>query len=264
MDDIKKIMKDSIENADMVLVGIGEEYGANFSKMKGNPQYKHFLDRAEATEEHNWMIPYAEKLYLQEHKNKKIMKAYDGLGKLLEGKNYYIVSTCTDDCIYDAGFEEDRVVTPCGGYRFVQCEDNCGGRVEEPDEELLGQIYHSIQTGEERVKKDKPLCINCKKNLVFNNVNAGHYAEEGYLNQWNHYTKWLQGTVNRKLCVVELGVGMQFPTVIRWPFEKVVFFNQKSHFFRIHSKLHQLTEEIKERGYSVKENSTDFIINWFV
>ena len=146
----------------------------------------------------------------------------------------------------------------------MQCEDNCRGGIEEPDEALLGQIYHSIKTGEDIVEIKKPVCINCKKNLVFNNVNMCHYAEEGYLDQWNQYTKWLQGTVNRKLCVVELGVGMQFPTVIRWPFEKIVFFNQKSNLFRIHSKLYQLTEEIKERGFSLKENSTDFIINWFV
>ena len=264
MEDIKKIAADSMNNADMVLVGIGEEFGMSLSGMKENLRYKRFLDRVEEREEYGWLVPYVEKLYLREHKDEKIMKAYDRLGKLLEGKNYYIVSTCTDDCIYDAGFKEDRIVTPCGGYRFMQCEDNCRGGIEEPGEALLGQIYHSIKTGEDIVEIKKPVCINCKKNLVFNNVNMCHYAEEGYLDQWNQYTKWLQGTVNRKLCVVELGVGMQFPTIIRWPFEKIVFFNQKSNLFRIHSKLYQLTEEIKERGFSLKENSTDFIINWFV
>ena len=82
--------------------------------------------------------------------------------------------------------------------------------------------------------------------------------------QWEKYMKWLQGTVNRKLCVLELGVGMLYPTVIRWPFEKVVYFNQKSNIFRIHSKLYQLTEEIKDRGYKIEKKPMDFLINWFV
>ena len=88
--------------------------------------------------------------------------------------------------------------------------------------------------------------------------------EEGYLEQWNKYMRWLQGTVNKRLCVLELGVGMQYPTVIRWPFERVTFINEKSSMFRIHSKLYHLTEEIKGRGYKIQEKPIDFLINWFV
>ena len=78
--------------------------------------------------------------------------------------------------------------------------------------------------------------------------------------QWEKYTKWLQGTLNRNLCVLELGAGMQFPQIIRFPFEKVAYFNQKSRFFRIHSKLYQLTEELREKGVSIAENSVDFLL----
>ena len=62
---------------------------------------------------------------------------------------------------------------------------------------------------------------------MLNNVYAENYDESGYLDQWGHYRKWLQGTLNRRLFVLELGVGMRFPSVVRWPFEKVAFFNQK-------------------------------------
>ena len=68
---------------------------------------------------------------------------------------------------------------------------------------------------------------------------------------WETYTKWLQGTLNRNLVILELGVGMELPQLIRFPFEKVAYFNQKSCLYRVHSHLYQMTEEIKERGYSV-------------
>ena len=201
---------------------------------------------------------------LKECDKKKIEEAYHILGKLLENKNYYIVSTCVDDYIYDTDLEKDRIVTPCGGYRLEQCTDNCEHKVWEADDKLIADIYESLRKGTNLNEIEKPLCHKCGSKIIFNNIKADNYEEKGYLEQWNKYTKWLQGTVNKKLCVIELGVGMQFPTVIRWPFEKIVYYNQKSSLFRIHSKLYHLTEEIKDRGYSINKNPVDFLINRFV
>ena len=87
-----------------------------------------------------------------------------------------------------------------------------------------------------------------------------NYVEEGYLPQWEKYTKWLQGTVNKKICILELGAGMQFPSIIRWPFEKVAFYNQKASFFRINEKLYQLTEEIGGKGISIERNAREYLL----
>ena len=57
---------------------------------------------------------------------------------------------------------------------------------------------------------------------------------------------------------MELGAGMEYPSVIRFPFEKVVYFNRKAYLYRIHSRLYQLTEELKGRGTSVKEDPLTF------
>ena len=76
---------------------------------------------------------------------------------------------------------------------------------------------------------------------------------------WQIYNKWLQGTINKKLCILELGVGMRFPTVIRWPFEKVTYFNQKATLFRVHSKLYQITEEIKDRSFGIESDPMEIL-----
>ena len=104
-----------------------------------------------------------------------------------------------------------------------------------------------------------PVCPCCGQPLVFNNVLAENYQENGYLPQWNQYTKWLQGTLNRKLTVFELGVGMKYPTVIRWPFEKTVFFNKKAVMYRVHDRLYQITEELKDKAYCICQNPLDFV-----
>ena len=76
---------------------------------------------------------------------------------------------------------------------------------------------------------------------------------------WIRYTKWLQGTLNRKLLILELGVGLSRPGIIRFPFEKITMINQKASLIRIHAHLYQLPEELADRGYSVQENAPHFL-----
>mgnify|MGYP003307054933 CR=1 FL=1 len=63
-----------------------------------------------------------------------------------------------------------------------------------------------------------------------NHIGAKKYSEEGYLKKWNLYMKWLQGSLNRNIRILELGVGMKYPSVIRWSFEKVTLINNKAKF----------------------------------
>lgn len=106
-------------------------------------------------------------------------------------------------------------------------------------------IYESL------LEKER-IVAPCGSQKAGNVVTNEDYDESIYLPQWEVYTKWLQHTLHKKLCVLELGCGFQFPSVIRFPFEKVVYFNKKASFVRMHPKMPQLTPEIKERSISVK------------
>ncbi len=75
--------------------------------------------------------------------------------------------------------------------------------------------------------------------------------------QWNSYLNWLAGTLNHRLCILELGVGFGSPQVIRWPFEKTAMFNLKSTLIRINARFPQLTEQTAERGVSIGENALE-------
>lgn len=77
--------------------------------------------------------------------------------------------------------------------------------------------------------------------------------------QWDLYNKWLSATLNKKLMLIELGEGFLIPNLIRWPFEKVTFINQKSVLYRINGQLPQFPENISERAAAVSESSYDFL-----
>ena len=178
---------------------------------------------------------------------------------MLKEKDYFIVSLCMDDYIYKAGFDESRIVTPCGGFQKMQCDQNCCHVLSD----IPGESYDAvIQYYRKEIPLEdlhEPVCDQCGSKLRFNQLGVTKYAEEGYLDSWERYTKWLQGTMNRDLCVLELGVGMEYPTVIRFPFEKIVYYNQKSFLYRVHSKLYQIGEEISGRGTGMQADAIEFM-----
>lgn len=86
---------------------------------------------------------------------------------------------------------------------------------------------------------------------------SGEEAEK----QWDLYNKWLSATLNKKLLILELGEDFNRPNVFRWPFEKVVFINQKSFLCRVNSIFYQLPENLGDRAESINVNAFEMIKN---
>ena len=77
--------------------------------------------------------------------------------------------------------------------------------------------------------------------------------------QWNGYTGWLAGTLNRTTVLLELGEGFGHPSLIRWPFERTAAINRKARLYRVHKTFYQITEELKEKAAAVKADSVGFM-----
>lgn len=264
MDDIISEILDKSKDAELILVGIGDEFQYDWNVLLQNERYMEIDEEIGEREEYAWIIPFLLKMALEEFKDEKLDKAYENLKKILDGRNYFIISTVTDDYVYKYGFKEDRIVTPCGGFRKMQCDYNCNGNLTDLDYETYEKVkfYYGKRLDLSELKE--PVCGKCGQKIKFNQFGTAKYAQEGYLPQWETYMKWLQGTVNKKVCVIELGVGMQFPSVIRWPFERIVYYNKKAFLYRIHSTLYQMEEKIAARGMGIKEKPVNFLSNGFV
>ena len=252
MSSILDEIKGKISDADLVLVGIGELLAVPTRMMEKEAKYKKFIDNDLETE----YFPYLQQVFIQENA-KKYLDFYNRLFQLIEGKNYYVLTTNADDVIYKSNIDSERIVAPCGSIRQFVC-DICKGEIESVDEESILHNQKIIEDNDVTKLKVK-VCPTCKKIMQPNIVSYNYYDETGYLDKWGRYTKWLQGTVNRKLCILELGVGLAYPTVIRWPNEKIVTYNNKSYMFRIHDKLYQLSEGIGDRAKSIAENPMNII-----
>ena len=256
---------ENIKDADMVLIGLGEEFDALgcIQNMKGYEEGKAAL--AESGE--SALIP-AWQHMLRKEKTDNVFSALTSLATVLEGKNYFVVSVSTNSAVASVPWREGRLVMPCGTDLYKQCSSSCEQNLiplsEDEQTELLDQLrcwHQKIECGDVQVPKGLGLCPVCGKKVTLNNIYNEEYDENGYLSAWQIYTKWLQGTLNRKLVVLELGVGMKFPSVIRFPFEKIGYFNQKAKFYRINKNLYHLTEELAGKGVGIADNAIDWLQN---
>ena len=254
-----QILKEKIADAELVLIGIGEEFNESFSRINQYPRLLKGLDEIDSDESIAWAVPFLEKVYLEQEGEAETVQAYRKLYELVKEKNYFVVTTCIDGHIENAGFNSEKIVQPCGKYKKLQCSEKCCSDLRDATETVV-DITNRLESSERLKGIEQPVCPHCGKPMAFNNIMSENYVEEGYLPQWEKYTKWLQGTVNKKICILELGAGMQFPSIIRWPFEKVAFYNQKASFFRINEKLYQLTEEIGGKGISIERNAREYLL----
>lgn len=100
----------------------------------------------------------------------------------------------------------------------------------------------------------------CGSEAAGNVVTMENYDESAYLPQWEFYRNWLAATLGRKLCILELGVGLAYPSVIRMPFERTAKYNQKASLIRVHSKLAQAPEELAGRALCIPQNPVSFLL----
>ena len=240
-------------------MGLGEAFQYDWNALLQDIRYQEIAQEIGDDGNHVWIVPFLQKMILRRGCEGKWSNAYQALRTLLQDKNYFVVSLCMDDYLYGVGLEEKRLVTPCGGFRKMQCDQNCGGKLYDMPEDSYEAVLQYYRGKLPLSALEEPRCESCGGKLRFNQLGVKRYAEEGYLNQWNVYTKWLQGTVNKKFCMLELGAGMAYPGIIRFPFEKMAYYNRKAFLYRVHPLLYQLGEEIGERGCGIAEDPLDFL-----
>lgn len=257
--------RDKISEAEMILIGLGEEFDNDM--LQKCPEYAKGAEKLTAMEL-STLIPawneFCSGIHMEKQGSITVSTALERLRALLELKNYFVVSVSANNVISQVAWRTGRLVMPCGAAMKKQCAKGCENvleKVTEEDRRRLWAYFENLYAGQQPEKMSCSLgkCPVCGSDMVLNNIYAENYNENGYLEQWQLYKKWLQGTINKKLLILELGVGMRFPTVIRWPFEKTAYFNNKAFFCRVNKKLYQLTEELSGKGVGISQNAIDWL-----
>lgn len=257
-----KEILERIGQSDMVLVGLGEEFD-DTKRLRENPLYQQGADMLRR-EGIRWLLPAWNAYCSSKLDTDVVAPALEKLAELLEGRNFYVVSVSTNDVVAEVLGRSGRLVSPCGGALVKQCGKGCGSElipVAPEEKSALELVFAELYGGHFPANGFPGLgsCAQCGSPMVLNNVYAENYDEKGYLDQWSFYTKWLTGTLNRRLVLLELGVGMRFPSVVRWAFERIATYQDKAFLCRVDGKLYQLPEKFTSKGASISKNAIDWL-----
>ena len=173
-------MLKELRDAEMILVGIGEDMQYDWHTLTEDERFREIEDEIGGNGEHIWIIPFLQKMVLQQREDDRWSRAYSDLGRILAGRNYYIVSLCMDDLIYEARLNENRIVTPCGGFRKMQCDNNCSHTLSEIPSDAYEDVLRYYRRELSLNDLREPLCPVCGGKLRFNQLGVTRYAEEGY------------------------------------------------------------------------------------
>lgn len=254
--------REQLAQAELVLVGLGEEFDAA-CQLKDIEEFvrgRQFLQDSGKS----WLVP-AWGEYCADRQGLDVVRhVLEKLTGLLEGRNYYVVSVSTHSAIASVMGSSGRLVMPCGSVHAKQCGNGCEGEicpVAKEDISVLSAFFQKLWDGRFESEEVPAFgsCRKCGHPMVLNNVYAEEYNEKGYLEAWQRYTKWLQGTLNHRLFLLELGVSLGFPSVVRQPFERIVTYNQKAFLYRVNENLYQLPENLLSKGVGISKNAIDWL-----
>ncbi|KGQ69647.1 Sir2 silent information regulator family NAD-dependent deacetylase [Chelonobacter oris] len=238
--------KQRISQADFILVGAG----AGFSTAAGLTYYgKRFEENFQPFIRHYGMRDmYSAGFYPFDCEEEKwaywaqhilinrfeppALPLYRQLLELVKTKNYFVLTTNVDAQFEKAGFAQERLFATQGDYGYLQCATGCHDKLYS-NAELVRQWR--AQTVELKIPIALvPQCPICSGKMVMHLRIDQHFIEnEAWRQAQKRYTQFAQQSLQGSAVYLELGVGYNTPTIIRYPFEQMTFHNRDAVLIRL-------------------------------
>ena len=145
---------------------------------------------------------------------------YDNLLKLVHEKNYFVITTNVDHCFQKSGFDKKRLFYTQGDYGLFQCSLPCHKKTYDNKESIIKMVNEqkNMRIPHELI----PHCPVCGRVMTMNLRSDDSFVEdEGWHNASKNYIDFLSENCEKKSLFLELGTGMNTPSIIKFPFWKM-------------------------------------------
>ena len=145
---------------------------------------------------------------------------YRRLFELMKDKDYFVLTTNVDHQFQKAGFDKSRMFYTQGDYGLWQCSEPCHDQTYD-NEETVRAMFE--QQKDMRVPSELvPKCPVCGKPMSMNlRADDTFVEDEGWHRASLNYEYFLGEHDGQHILFLELGVGMNTPGIIKFPFWKM-------------------------------------------
>lgn len=172
---------------------------------------------------------------------------YDDLLKLVQDKDYFIITTNVDHCFQKAGFDKKRLFCTQGDYGLFQCSEPCCQ--ETFDNETIIREMLKRQENMKIPTELLPTCPHCGKHLTMNlRCDDTFVEDESWHKAAERYENFLRTRNEQKILFLELGVGYNTPVIIKYPFWQMTARNLGTTYACINQGQAVCSQEIEQRS----------------
>lgn len=257
-------LKAALQDCDAVVIGAGSglSTAAGFT-YNGERFKKYFSDFAEkydikdmysggfypfSTPEEHWAY-WSRYIYINRYMDAP-KPVYDDILKLVQNKDYFVITTNVDHCFQKAGFDKKRLFYTQGDYGLFQCSQPCCQETFD-NESVIRQMIERQE--DMKVPTELlPVCPHCGKPLTMNLRSDDKFVEdEGWHRAAERYENFLRTRAGGKILFLELGVGYNTPVIIKYPFWQMTAKNPNATYVCINQGQAVCPQEIERQSVCI-------------
>lgn len=234
-------LKRELDEASAVLIGAGsglsaatghtysgERFEKNFADFIAKYHYRDMYSAGfhpYPTPEEYWAY-WSRHIYLNRYAQDS-GPVYSNLLELMDGKDYFAITTNVDHSFQKAGYDKQRLFYTQGDYGLWQCGEPCHKETYDNENVILRMVaeQHDMRIPSELI----PYCPKCGRPMTNNLRCDDSFVEDaGWHLAAKRYEYFIHSHENLHILFLELGVGGNTPGIIKYPFWKMTYQNKKA------------------------------------
>lgn len=273
LDSVNRV-KELLQEADAVIIGAGaglstaagftytgkrfEDYFSDFIKKYGfRDMYSGGFYPFESLEEH-WAY-WSRYIFINRYMDAD-NGTYKSLFDLVKDKDYFVLTTNVDHQFQKAGFDKQRLFYTQGDYGLFQCSEPCHSVTYDNE-----KIIRDMVTGQADMKIPTeliPYCPICGKPMSMNlRADNTFVQDEGWYKASERYSDFIRRHSGLRVLFLELGVGMNTPSIIKYPFWRMAYDNPNAYYICINYGEAFAPSEISKKSLCIQGDIKDVLFS---
>ncbi len=257
-------LKQEIETADAIVIGAGAGLSASAGMSYSGERFeKNFADFHEKygiqdmysggfypydTLEEYWA--WWSRHILINRYEAGVGKPYCDLLKFVKDKDYFVLTTNVDHQFQLAGFDKKRLFYTQGDYGLWQCSKPCHQKTYDNEQAVrrMAAEQRDMKIPTELI----PRCPVCGAPMTMNlRVDTSFVEDDGWHAASERYSDFIHKHETAHVLFLELGVGLNTPGIIKYPFWQLTYQNLKATYVCINFGETSVPREIANRSICI-------------
>ena len=270
-------LADAASQADAVVLGAGSGLSAAAGLSYSGPRFTRlFPDFIEQfglrdmyssgfypfpTPEHRWA--YWSRHIMANRYDEPILPLYQDLRAILNGlgdTDYFVITTNVDHAFVRNGFDESRLFATQGDYGLWQCSVPCHAGTWSNESAVREMVARQRDL---RIPSSLlPTCPRCGEPAAMNlRVDSTFVEDDQWHSAAERYRRFLSEHESDRILYLEIGVGWNTPSLIKFPFWQRTYANSSAIFATLNQEP-EVPQQIEQRSIAVPGDIAASIKEW--